>query len=450
MSQGAKAAQIDLEPDDQDDGVKSIARYSTKTFVTWRCFFIKEKTVFKSLRLWQMMAFMSLLSLAVASVTVLVVPNPHVLKVGKFTDISKFLNVIVGLLLGFFMSSAMSRWLACCDGFLQMLDAIRNLQLQFIGLGVPSAETGLCMRYGLLSAWLMYFSLLEDVAPSADGEVSADVAQKTDEMISHFQRQSRRMRRAEAQACSEMPDPPHVRTSFVGSSLDFTQKEWSALRTTHDPAGMVWMWIVGLIGRLAQDGFIPPMASPTYGRIMNLCQQAHAGIREIAGTMKVQPPLMYTHMLATIVHVNNILNAVTFGLVVGLWAGTYLQAYSMHPTHTVAQSSGDVDIEGIIFRESQRDGQTAVVTFMYCVLGPCAYQALLLIALGLAQPFDKEETSIPLHTFLVSLERDLQDGTMVSNQMSFEKPCFKPPNRASAEIVPEELQKASLFWAQDE
>merc|ERR1719379_321617 len=105
------------------------------------------------------------------------------------------------------------------------------------------------------------------------------------------------------------------------------EHEEKVLRMTRDPPGMMWMWIAALIGRLAQDGWIPPMASPTYGRIMNLCQAAHGGIRQVRAAISIQAPLTYTHMLATLVHINNILCSLTFGIVSGVALGTWL---SMH------------------------------------------------------------------------------------------------------------------------
>merc|ERR1719191_1303966 len=92
--------------------------------------------------------------------TILLVPNPVVFKVARLTEISKFLNVVVGLLLGFFLSSSMNRWYTCVNGFLSLLDSIRNLQMQFTALGVPEPQTILCHRYGLSSAWLLYGQLL--------------------------------------------------------------------------------------------------------------------------------------------------------------------------------------------------------------------------------------------------------------------------------------------------
>merc|ERR1719163_2129728 len=101
-----------------------------------------------------------MVAIATSCITVLILPNPAAMKVAKFTSISKFLNVVVGLLLGFFLSSSMNRWYTCVNGFLELLDAIRNLQMQFTALGVPEPQTILCMRYGFASAWLLYGQLL--------------------------------------------------------------------------------------------------------------------------------------------------------------------------------------------------------------------------------------------------------------------------------------------------
>merc|ERR1719482_2228056 len=105
------------------------------------------------------------------------------------------------------------------------------------------------------------------------------------------------------------------------------ESEAEVLRMTRDPPGMMFMWVAALIGRLAQDGWIPGMATPTYGRIMNLCQLAHGGIRQVKASISVQAPLTYTHMLATLVHINNLLCATTFGIVSGLACGVALMRH---------------------------------------------------------------------------------------------------------------------------
>merc|ERR1719238_1848132 len=106
--------------------------------------------------------------LATALATILIIPSPESLKVAKFTEVSKFLNVVVGLLLGFFMSSSMNRWYNCVNGFLELLDSIRNLQMQFAALGVPDKEATLVLRYGFAFAWLLYGQLLVEIKGSEE------------------------------------------------------------------------------------------------------------------------------------------------------------------------------------------------------------------------------------------------------------------------------------------
>jgi len=351
-----------------------------------------------------MMARLGGVVAVVCTITILAVPNPATLKVAKFTEISKFLNVVVGLLLGFFMSSSMNRWHSCVNGFLELLDAIRNLQMQFVALGVPEKENNLCLRYGFASAWLLYGQLLVETkkltaTQSTDREM---MWKKLVKKVAHIDR---------------------TENSFL-----LVDWEVKVLRTTRDPPGMMWMWVAALIGRLAQDGWIPPMASPTYGRIMNLCQSAHGGIRQVRAAISVQAPLTYTHMLATLVHINNLLNAITFGLVSGVAIGTAMQAHKMGNYNNRHDAS---------MRESTQDWQNMAVTFMYCFFGPLLYQALLLISMHLAQPFDSEDAKIPLDRLLHQLEVDMCNGRDLVDHMDFEKPAFKQVPKAAAKPAAE-------------
>jgi len=334
-----------------------------------------------------------MVAILVQITTIFVVPNPVVLRVARFTEISKFLNVVVGLLLGFFLSSSMNRWYTCVNGFLSLLDSIRNLQMQFTALGVPEPQTILALRYGLSSAWLLYGQLLNETKRGDEETKARDQMWQT-------------MREKQA------------KIDKSGNTMMLEQWEIDALKQTRDPPGMMWMWVAALIGRLAQDGWIPPMPSPTYGRVMNLCQEAFAGIREVRAAISVQSPFPYTHALATLVQINNLLNAVTFGLVSGLAIATSLAYHGVHiPGHPLI---------AIKKEDEMKDLQSMGVTFMYCSLGPLLYQALLLISMQLAQPFEHEEAWIPMDRLADQLEEDMCNGRDLTEHMAFEKPAFKP------------------------
>jgi len=375
-------------------GITDTMMYRTKNLTTWDAFAIRYTTIWWSPDLWGMMLRLSGLSIFVCFITVLVIPDPAAMRVAKFTSVSKFLNVVVGLLLGFFLSSSMNRWYTCVNGFLELLDAIRNLQMQFVALGVPDKEMFLCMRYGFASAWLLYGQLLIETKHLSSSETHHD----REEMWKKLTKKRSMIDRS-------------------GDTMLLLQHEEDVLRLTRDPPGMMWMWVAALIGRLAQDGWIPPMASPTYGRIMNLCQTAHGGIRQVRAAISVQAPLTYTHMLATLVHINNILSAVMFGIVSGVAVGTQLIRYHMHFYKGSPASK----------REVAQDWQNMGVTFLYCFFGPLLYQALLIISMHLAQPFDSEDAKIPMDRLLHQLEVDMCNGRDMADHMAFEKPSFAPP-----------------------
>lgn len=181
---------------------------------------------------------------------------------------------------------------------------------------------------------------------------------------------------------------------------------------------MMWMWVASLIGRLAQDGWIPPMASPTYGRIMNLGQNAHAGIRDVRAAISVQAPFSYSHLLATLVHINNLLNAITLGVVSGISIGTTLSGHGYHPLFKRDINRG---------KHVAQDWQMMIITFLYCFIGPVVYQALLLIAMHLAQPFDSRFANIPFDRLLQSLEVDMCNGRDLLDETEWAKPAFKQP-----------------------
>merc|ERR1740121_2635446 len=135
-----------------------------------------------------------------------------------------------------------------------------------------------------------------------------------------------------------------------------TKAEADMLKSCQDPAGMVWIWVASLVGRMSQDGWIPPMASPTYGRIMNLVQYAHGGIRTVKLAVIVQAPFLYVHVLAAVVHVNNIFNAIGFGIIMGSTIGTALQLRAKG--HAATTHDIVLDMENL------------VISFVISMIGP--------------------------------------------------------------------------------
>merc|ERR1719343_246027 len=211
-----------------------------------------------------------------------------------------FLNVFVGLLLGFFLASSMNRWYGCVNAFLELLDAVRSMQMQMTALGVAHERSETLSRYGILSAWLLHLSLNLESDEGASGKSVKGEAQDNDRVGKLW----------------EKLDQHRPQLALP--------QEKQKLMQHQECYALLWTWVASLIGRMSQDGEIPPMASPTYGRILNIVQQAYGSIRDVRALHLIKTPYIYIHTLAILVHVNNILNAISFGLVLGItFSGTF-------------------------------------------------------------------------------------------------------------------------------
>lgn len=373
--------------------------YQPQSLLSWYSLLFTEGTIWTSGSLWLAMAKLGGVFLTVALLVILTVPDPVSLRIENFLKLSYFLSFFVGLLVGFFMTSSLQRWHECAQGFLELGDAIRNLLMQFQALGVSKERTDLCMRYGLLSGWFLKEQLVQELLTLEEAT------------------ESRR------QMWQALAAPPH-RTELA-SKPELDAEELAVLKRISDPAGVMWMWITSLVARMAQDGEIPGMATPTYGRIMNLAQDAHDGIRHVRSSISVRAPFVYVHMLASLVHINNILNAVCFGLV----AGIAISGQMIHAGHHYFTPRG---VRG---NQVERDVGFTIVTAFVCIVGPLLYQAITEISIALSQPFGSKYGRIPIDRILLALEEDLGDGrAMAASLPHWEPPSFKPKPAPAASL----------------
>lgn len=316
--------------------------------------------------------------------------SPHRAK--GAANLGSFLNVFMGMLLGFFISFSVERWFQCASSFLSLLDAVRNMQMQFFALGVSKARTDRVCRYGCLSARLLFKYHDKDIDRGPEDNLTKN-------------------QRIWDELEEECP-------GLVWSN------ERKCLEKSITPYGLIWTWQASLIGRMAQDGEIPPMPSPTYGRIINLVQDAFGSIRDVGQFVTVQIPYIYTHTLAMLVHFNNILNAVNLGITVGITIRITLESYGFVfvrwtglPEDTIVKPG---EVTGTV--------ENVMVAFLMSCLCPVLYHTLLTVAFCFAQPFSSYHTRLPVLRFMKNLEKDLHESAVLAENPPFwEKPTFKKP-----------------------
>jgi len=369
---GGNKEKVDPALDEWDSSKYDITKLSS-----WNAFLMAKGCAWDSSTLWSCMGLSFLLAIAVAVITVML---PHVVQVDPhdLAKLSTFLNVFVGLLLGFFLTSSMNRWYGCVEAFLELLDAVRSMQMQMTALGVEPERTQTLSRYGVLSAWLLHLSLNMD---SDDGDQSDNEGERIAKVWQKLE---------------------EFRPQLV------LPEEKKQLMPHKESYALLWTWVASLIGRMSQDGEIPPMASPTYGRILNIVERTYSSIRSVRSLQMVKAPFIYIHTLAILVHVNNVLNAISFGIVLGIsYVGTFMTDKTSNTTEANLLMS--------LFMQ-----------FCYSMLVPVLYLALLDVSTCISQPFTYHHAKIPAIRFIHSLEEDLQKAASLGDNPPFwEKPSFK-------------------------
>lgn len=359
--------------------------YHTEDLVSWTTLFQRSLTVWQRPTLWMVAVRWLALAAVIAVLVAGLVPNAGSMHIDRLAEISGFLNAFVGLLLGFFMAASVNRWWACADGFLMLFDAIRNLQMQLLALGVDKEKLNNCIRFGVISVWILQTQL----KMNAKHDVQRDSMGNMWKVLE----------------TGEGMDPTFGKLS--ASELDL-------LRDIHDPASLLWTWVASYIGRLAEDGIIPAMHTPTYGRIMQQAEEAHCSIRKVRSSLIVQAPYIYVHLLASLVHLNNVVNAISFGIAWGA---------SLEEAHRLFHKGGPGTV-GAVSEEASADVQQMLVSFFYSCFGPFIYQAMLEVGIVIAEPFSSDEAEIPTARLLRGLEKDLHDGIRMAASTAWERPRF--------------------------
>eukprot|EP00933_Yihiella_yeosuensis_P066278 TRINITY_DN7047_c0_g3_i1.p1 TRINITY_DN7047_c0_g3~~TRINITY_DN7047_c0_g3_i1.p1 ORF type:complete len:424 (-),score=106.23 TRINITY_DN7047_c0_g3_i1:129-1400(-) len=401
----SETEQMLVEPDDS-------MTYDARKLVTFEVLSEIRGTVWTKGTLWKQMALLVTVSLFTSVWVVVSIKEPEKLDVSKFQKIAGFLKVIVGLLLSFFLSSSVNRWYRCTNGFQELFDAIRSLQMQLNALGVPKERVHLLMRYCILSARCLNIDLLADTMTP---EERAAYSEKSwNDLITTDENSSVAWSNPSASLAKVYP------------------KERQALEKCEDPAQTLWIWVTSLLTRMSQDGDIPPMPTPTYGKIIGIAEAAYKGIREVRSSVCVQPPYVYVQMMAMLVAVNNLICAISFGMTLGVTEGVVLSRYHVNP---MARKGGDASSQAV-----SQALQDAGISLVLSFVGPFLYQALLEVCVCIAQPFagaGEEGAStagrIPADQLLYQLEKDLRDAELMTESLPcWQQPFFKAPAAAPA------------------
>lgn len=379
-----------LEENETKAHVVDPMTYNNMWLKSWMVFYNLKNTIWHNSDLWSMMAKLLILSLAVGVLCYFCMTNSANLDTSKFDDITTFINIFVSLMLSFFLSESVSRWSSCVDGYLKLFNSIRNLSLQFHALGIDRDMHHLALRYGVLSTFFLHNELKRKSLPVEQQQPNWN------KMWENIRKNSPAL-------------------AAKNSKKYVTEKEQAILEGVQDCAGQMWLWVGTLVGHMAKSGEVPGMATPTYGRILSLCQDAQEGVRQVRTSIFVKLPFVYVHTLATLVHVTNILFAISLGCTLGSASGGIVR-YAKSVWYGEAVPAY-LPIQQV---------QSIVIETLKCALGPLLYQAFFELGCSISAPFSHPDGAIPVSKMIHALERDLLDSEKLADNLpNWDTPCFK-------------------------
>mmetsp|Transcript_99034 Transcript_99034/g.171633 ORF Transcript_99034/g.171633 Transcript_99034/m.171633 type:complete len:467 (+) Transcript_99034:89-1489(+) len=371
--------------DDEEDLEPSIddpMTYKLPWLKAWGVFGVVQGTVWDNRALWLMMGRLSLIMSVCAILSYNVVPDPHYVDVAKFSDMNAALSAFVVLMLGFFLSSAVNRWISCVSGLLGMFNSIKNYSMQLHAFGVSRERITLSMRYCVLSASFLFHDIKKDkLDPVKKAEVDRMFWDYLESGISEYNR--------------------------------IDAKERRILEQVDDRSSVLWIWVASLLARMASDGDLPSMASPAYTHLMKDVKTAQEGQRECRTAIVVQMPLVYLHTLAFLVHVNSLL----FAMIAGIAVGTTLHGIRRYLIHYHIFHGDEVSTHVAMNVQPLTSLlQALLVEVVKGFVAPLLFQSFLHIGLSIVSPLEDDDAAIPIRKLIYTLERDLKDARFTASK----------------------------------
>jgi len=324
-------------------------------------------------------------ALIVAAVVVFI-PSIHAVDTEGLNFVNNVIRVLLAFILALYMSASVGRWWNSMTSLAAFFEKVRQMQLALSATNAPAERVATTRRYCLLSSALLRFEL-------------------------------RTMWEKDAAT---------VEKAWVATVKLCRERAW--LSAAEEPrllaghpehrAEMVWSWIGSVLAAQITE-LTKAGAPPTAARVTALAAGCMHFLHKTKASVAFQIPLTYTHTVATLVHVNNIVLAFTSGMVL---------AISIQAAHRYDHALEHGETPGGREITDRREGlalsvQTFLMRLFYLVISPLVYQAFLQIGSCMNDPFSDADHAAPLSEYIDELEV----GLLELEHLAKSKPTVAPP-----------------------
>lgn len=378
-----------------------IYQYDHELLLTWRVLLGWTGTIFVQRAVYIILPYVAFLALVAFTACYVGIPHARKLDTARFDDFVNYIKVFIAFMLGLFLNNAFKRWWSSVTYFKRFLVSIKQLMFTMHAIGIEQELFEEIERITICSSYI----LNEEVHCA--------------QLNSHRQRKVRWEKSL---------------TQLVDNKL-LTEEERKdledcsgCLSTGQDVLGVMstltWIWVGETMSLVRNQ---PKVAPPMYVRLLFLCQDCLAQVELLKTNLIVQLPFTYVHMLCAMVHIANILVAVSCGLTLGS-AMAEAQSRVQQIENVVQEQEGhDVASEdgylllmlahvgkkvlmpggGHLVEQTYQAFQVLGMQFVVLLFQPLMYQSFLVIAHALCYPYGAGICHMPTETFIEQVRHEM-------------------------------------------
>jgi predicted membrane chloride channel (bestrophin family) len=357
--EGGLSERSKLLPKSMREKDPPVIAYDPEQLTNWRAIVALSGTIFLQPAVMTIILSQFLCAIFIAGLLYFFAHHPEAYKTDAMKDVVKTIAVSIAFLLGLFLSSCINRWWDTVTSLEMLFGTIKRLTMTAINLELPRESRTILARRCVLSTHLLQVEQTENHALLAG-------KQSKEELVEHWE-QIFQFWEAEGM-CSKyerklLKKVPQQQRSFFAWSL--VSKELLKQR----PA------------LVSADGSTDVMA---YDRLCDLVQAGVSSISAVRTAAAFQMPYIYVHLLAFMIHLVNVLTAVSTGVRIGL-------------TLSLAKKTG-----------TTVDSNELVTAVVFLVVQAFIYQAFLTIGAALSFPITGSAYRVPLKAMCSTLDSQLK------------------------------------------
>jgi hypothetical protein len=342
--------------------------YNPQEMCSWEIMRKYHGTVLADQKIWQVAGGLLFVAASSVCLVFLFVPRPQDLKMSSFFSLVLYFKVFIAFMLGMYMSFCLKRWWMCMQTLTDFFLGIRKISFFLNSAGVPEETRNAMQRLSMMSAYLL------------ENEVTSIFTTDPEEREKKWR-----------DLVVLMKEDGLVHDEELQTLEQEVEHDSRAL--------VVWTWVACHVTHVD----LPP---PLRGSLYELITKQTDLVTQIKTFLIFQLPYMYSHMLATFVHLNNIMIAVACGVGIAISIADTVQGWSWW-----SKDRQGVQVPGSIKPRTQVyvGFQMIFVHLMTLFVQPLIYQAFLEISSMLCDPFTHQTYGVPIHDCIFETKRLIND-----------------------------------------